>query len=109
MIGEKIREIREERGISINELSLNANVSKSYISSIERGLQKNPSLKILKQIADALRIPIDEFIKTEEVHEGNYLDKVWLSLLSDAVRSGLTKREFMQFTRLMRYKREEKA
>lgn len=42
MVGDRIKGLREEMGLTINELAHLSNVSKSYISSIERGIQKIP-------------------------------------------------------------------
>ncbi len=42
MIGERIKRLRLQKGISLTELAEKAGVAKSYISSIERNLQKKP-------------------------------------------------------------------
>ncbi|MBD2798676.1 helix-turn-helix transcriptional regulator, partial [Xenorhabdus sp. 18] len=47
MIGERIKRLRLQKGISLTELAEKAGVAKSYISSIERNLQKNPSIQFL--------------------------------------------------------------
>ncbi|MFG6114713.1 helix-turn-helix domain-containing protein [Halobacillus sp. MO56] len=60
MIGERIRELREERGMSLSVLASRSGVSKSYISNIERGIQKNPSLIIMKKFADTLGVPLED-------------------------------------------------
>lgn len=38
MIGKKIRKLRQKKGLSITELGKLADVSKSYLSQLERGL-----------------------------------------------------------------------
>lgn len=60
MIGDRIRELREERGMSLSVLASRSGVSKSYISNIERGIQKNPSLIIMKKLADTLGVPLED-------------------------------------------------
>ncbi|SEA38958.1 XRE family transcriptional regulator, master regulator for biofilm formation [Thalassobacillus cyri] len=60
MIGERIRELREERGMSLSVLASRSGVSKSYISNIERGIQKNPSLIIMKKLAETLGVPLED-------------------------------------------------
>ncbi|WP_418789337.1 helix-turn-helix domain-containing protein, partial [Priestia megaterium] len=42
-IGQRIRDLRTKQGISLTELANRAGVAKSYISSVERGIQLNPS------------------------------------------------------------------
>lgn len=59
MYGDKIRELRESKGIGINELSRLSGVSAGYISSLERGEKKNPSSKTLEKLAKALGIYIE--------------------------------------------------
>ena len=50
---EKIKEIRQEKKISLQELADLSGVSKSMISKIERE-EKNPTLQVAAQIAEAL-------------------------------------------------------
>lgn len=47
IVGEKIKRLRIRKKYSITELSEKANVSKSYLSYIERGIQENPSVQVL--------------------------------------------------------------
>jgi transcriptional regulator with XRE-family HTH domain len=59
--GQKIRELRNERGYSLYELAEKAGLSLSYLSEIERGC-KNPSLKTVKKLAEALHVPQEQLI-----------------------------------------------
>lgn len=52
-IGEYIRSVRNEKGMSINELVKQSGVSKGYISQIENN-KFNPSLDIVRKISNAL-------------------------------------------------------
>ena len=63
MNGGIIRALRLKRGMTLNQLAVLSGVSKSYISYIERGLQKNPSIIVLKKISEALDV---EFIQLIE-------------------------------------------
>jgi transcriptional regulator with XRE-family HTH domain len=54
-IGNKIRKLRKEKGLTLEDLSKKTGLSLSYISLIERGL-KNPSLRALEKIAECLNI-----------------------------------------------------
>lgn len=54
-IGEKIRVIRTEKDMSLNDLASAAGISPSYLSEIERG-SVYPSLATLKQIARELGV-----------------------------------------------------
>jgi transcriptional regulator with XRE-family HTH domain len=54
-VGRYIREQRRQAELSLRNLAKQAGVSNPYLSQIERGLRQ-PSAKILKDIAKALRI-----------------------------------------------------
>ena len=51
----KKREVRESKKISLRELSRLTNITKSYLSCVERN-EKNPSLAIIIRIAIALNV-----------------------------------------------------
>lgn len=53
--GSKIREIRNQQGISQEKLASLADLDRTYIGGIERGI-RNPSLKNIGKISKALRI-----------------------------------------------------
>ena len=61
-IGEKIRVLRIEKDLSVNEFAKKSGVSKSYISNIERGVQKNPSLIVMGKLARTLDVPLEELL-----------------------------------------------
>jgi transcriptional regulator with XRE-family HTH domain len=48
------------RGISLDNLALEANVERAYVGYLERG-NKNPTVVTLEKIADALSCDISEF------------------------------------------------
>lgn len=59
-----IRQLREERYMSLDELSKKTNVSKAHLSYIERN-EKEPSISILIKIARALNVKIEELYRVE--------------------------------------------
>jgi XRE family transcriptional regulator, master regulator for biofilm formation len=105
MVGEKIKSIRESKGITINELAQKADISKSYISSIERDIQKNPSIRVLEKIAAALGVSLE--ILLDSTSSNINLEDEWIKLLKEAIGHGLTKEEFIHFTMLMEIKRKK--
>ena len=56
ILGENLRRIRHETGISQEELADRANLHRTYISSIERG-ERNVSIENIFAIAQALNVP----------------------------------------------------
>lgn len=61
-VGKRIREIREQKGISQKDLSFAADLDRSYIASVESG-QRNISIVNLEKIANALEVTLSELFK----------------------------------------------
>jgi transcriptional regulator with XRE-family HTH domain len=59
--GEKVRQIRKEKGLSQEALADLAGIDRSYMGHIEHGDQ-NITLTKIYQIADALEIPVVNLI-----------------------------------------------
>jgi len=62
---EVLREFRKEAGLSQERLALDAELDRTYISLLERGLRQ-PSLKTLFAIATILKVPPHEIIQAVE-------------------------------------------
>lgn len=60
MIGNTIKQIRTNKGISKSELARRANTAVSNIHNIETGASKNPGWYTILKIANALEIDINE-------------------------------------------------
>ena len=54
-ISQKIREIRQAQGMTVEQLASRSGVSKGFISQVEN-FRTTPSLKVLQRIADALGV-----------------------------------------------------
>ena len=65
IVGENIRRIRQERGLTQEELALMSSLSQGYINQLESGKRKFTQ-KTLTAIAEALDIPLYVFFKEEE-------------------------------------------
>ncbi|NIM93961.1 MAG: helix-turn-helix domain-containing protein [Anaerolineales bacterium] len=63
-VGFRLRALREERNLSIRALARECGISANAISMIERS-RSSPSVSTLYKIADALKIPITEFFKSD--------------------------------------------
>jgi len=62
-LAQKVKKLREEKGLSQEKLARLADVSNNTIVNIEAGKQNNPTIETLKSIAKALEISVDELIK----------------------------------------------
>jgi len=60
-----VRELRTEKGVSLEALSADAGISKNMLSLIERG-EGNPSWSTVEGIAAALDISISQLAKRAE-------------------------------------------
>ncbi len=62
-LGDKIRELREEFGLTQGQLAGGASVSQGYLSQLENGDVKNPSAAVLLRVAQAMRVDPDELFE----------------------------------------------
>ena len=60
-IGKVLKELRLDRGWTLRDLSLKADVSLGYLSEVERG-QKELSSEVLASIANAIQVPLHQVI-----------------------------------------------
>ena len=95
MIGDRVKKFRQEKKMSLSELAEQAGVAKSYLSSLERNLQRNPSIQYLEKIASVLGVPVDNLINEQTNKES--LDHDWMNLVKEAMDSGVTKDQFREF------------
>lgn len=65
-IGAAIRSLRQARGISQEELAHRCGIERSYMSSIERGLQ-NSSVIALMRIVRAIGVSLEELIREARI------------------------------------------
>ena len=61
-LGERIREIRQERDLSLRELATRIGVSAAFMSDVELG-RRNPSDKHLEEVARVLETSLDDLQK----------------------------------------------
>ncbi|MCO0601153.1 helix-turn-helix domain-containing protein [Peribacillus butanolivorans] len=94
MIGYRVKTLREEKKMSISELSAKSGVAKSYISSLERNLQTNPTILVLEKIASILCITVDALLY-EQVDLS--MDDEWKEIMKDIMGSGISKEEMREF------------
>jgi len=64
-LGLHIRELRQNTGMSQEELALRAGLNAAHLGQIERGLKK-PTIETINRIAEALEIPIVKLFHFKE-------------------------------------------
>ncbi|MGD6816649.1 helix-turn-helix domain-containing protein [Metabacillus sp. 84] len=104
MIGERIRKYRKEQNLSLSELANRAGVAKSYLSSIERNLQSNPSILFLEKVSSVLGEPVNTLVNGSAAEDQGDLDNEWSSLVREAMQSGVSKEQFKEFLEFNKWK-----
>lgn len=68
--GEKLKELRESRGLTPDELAAEIDFTKSTIWSYELG-KKEPSIDHLRRLGHFFNVPVDELLGEKKIFEGN--------------------------------------
>ena len=58
-----LKTLRNEKGMTQDEVARRAKVTKPYLSQLETGVRKNPSLPVLKRLAKALGVPVASLLE----------------------------------------------
>lgn len=66
MIGDRIRTIRVQRRMTLSNLAEKANVTKSYLSNIERNISTNPTIEFVEKVALALNMKPESLLGWEQ-------------------------------------------
>ncbi|WP_188454151.1 helix-turn-helix domain-containing protein [Virgibacillus oceani] len=108
MIGEKIKQIRQDKKMSMSELAEKAGVAKSYLSSIERNLQTNPSIQFIEKIGAVLGVSVNELIREDNMMQAeDQLDDEWLKIVQEAMESGVSKEQFKEYLEFNKWRNKQ--
>jgi transcriptional regulator with XRE-family HTH domain len=58
-----LRRVRAARGLTQLALAKKARVAQGYISSLEAGEKKNPSVAVVRKLAKALGVPVSQLLE----------------------------------------------
>lgn len=61
-LGNRIRELRNEMGLSQERFALSINMDRTYFASVENG-KRNISIENIEKIANGLQISLEELFK----------------------------------------------
>jgi transcriptional regulator with XRE-family HTH domain len=61
LLGRNVRRLRQQKGLTQEELAFEAEIDLTYMGGIERG-RRNPSLLVMARIADALSVPLPKLL-----------------------------------------------
>ncbi|WP_066186684.1 helix-turn-helix domain-containing protein [Gracilibacillus timonensis] len=107
MIGEKIKTIRKTRRLTLSECAKRANISKSYLSNIERNQNQNPSLQIIEKIAKVLHVDVNTLVSKESSTEQNPEAK-WVQFVTDLKNSGVKTNDLQDFKSVIEFAKWQK-
>jgi transcriptional regulator with XRE-family HTH domain len=68
LVARNIRRLRVANGLSQEVLAVDAEIDRTYVSRLERGLE-NPTVAVLERIANALSANIEELFKVPRAGE----------------------------------------
>ncbi|MCP3032925.1 helix-turn-helix domain-containing protein [Halobacillus sp. A1] len=108
MIGDRIQHIRKNRQLSLSELAERAGVAKSYLSSIERNLQSNPSVQFLEKISRELDVSMNYLLHGDNAEKDVNLDDGWIELVQEAQDSGISKEQFREYLEFNKWRTNKK-
>ena len=63
MIGNNLRKLRKQRGLSQEKLARLANISLNTLTKIESGFAKKLTIQTVVKLAKALKVSLDELVK----------------------------------------------
>ncbi|KQL17964.1 helix-turn-helix domain-containing protein [Cytobacillus solani] len=104
MIGKNIARIRKKRGYTLSEFAELANISKSYLSNIERDINKNPSLEVMQKMAKVLNVDLITLLKPcNDLDKHLFIEKEWVNFLNELKELGIEKEEIQQYKLLIEF------
>jgi transcriptional regulator with XRE-family HTH domain len=86
--GARISTARKLEGLSIRALAERVGISYGYLAKLERGEKENPSLVVLRKIADALSMDLQDILKGASVKSENALPEPHVYLRSLGLSGG---------------------
>lgn len=63
ILARNMKKIRLEKGLSQEQLAFEADLHRTYISGVERGI-RNPTVLVIERIANALNVPMHMLLMT---------------------------------------------
>ncbi|KIL49355.1 helix-turn-helix domain-containing protein [Jeotgalibacillus soli] len=102
MIGRKIHKIRKKRGLTLSELADRANISKSYLSNIERNLKQNPSILVMEKIATVLDVELHTLL---EITSDSTMqpESAWVEFARELQESGIEKEQLKDYKTVLEF------
>jgi XRE family transcriptional regulator of biofilm formation len=102
MLGKTIHKIRTAKGITLSELADRASMSKSYLSNIERSVNKNPSIHVLKKIASVLDVDLNTLLGINSKSTGSS-ESGWMDFVNELKELGIEKEQIQEYKAVLEF------
>lgn len=91
-----IKEVREEKGITQQELAKYLNISQSYLSELENNKKKNVTFELILKIGEVLNVEIRKiYIATSDI------DRLRKELYKSIDVNGINSQETLNISKLL--------
>ena len=107
MIGENIQRIRKRRRLSLTELAERAQISKSYLSNMERNLNQNPSIQIIEKLAYVLDVDLRTLVGSKYINKPSP-ESEWLDFVNELKKSGVGKEQLQEYKTVIEFAKWQK-
>ena len=74
LFGQKLREVRQKKGWSQEEFAHRAELDRTYVSGVERGI-RNPTLDVITKFADTLDVEVADLFPRSDRGLEDSLDR----------------------------------
>ena len=102
MIGKNIYRIRMQKGTFVIKLADRANISKSYLSTLERNLTDNPSIHVMDKLAKVLDVELKTLLATVTAKDTEQpMEMEWIEFINDLKESGIKKEQIQEYKKSM--------
>jgi transcriptional regulator with XRE-family HTH domain len=109
-LGEELRRLRLEKGVSLREVEKATEVSNAYLSQLENGKTEQPSPRVLHKLAEYYHIPYNRlmeiagYLKPSENARANKVGSLQAALMSGDLteEEEKTVAQFIEFLRTQR-------
>lgn len=102
MIGKNIHKLRKEKGFTLSELAEQANISKSYLSNIERELNDNPSIQVMEKITKVLDVDFKTLLEPKS-EVPNLPDQEALNLVRELKNFGIEIEKLHEYKKVFEF------
>ncbi|WP_047983976.1 helix-turn-helix domain-containing protein [Ornithinibacillus californiensis] len=102
-IGTTVQEIRKSKGLTLSECAERANISKSYLSNIERNITKNPSVLVIQKIANVLEVDLDLILGVESSADLTLPESEWLEFVNQLKETGIDKERLGEYKTVIEF------